>query len=64
MRILTDADRTARAELRAARRELERLARRYEAAEDAAFLAANDRVIAAEKRLPWWKRLDIDFTTA
>ncbi|WP_327029688.1 hypothetical protein OG989_03980 [Micromonospora sp. NBC_01740] len=27
-----------------------------------AYLAANDWVIAAEQRLPWWKRLDIDLT--
>lgn len=53
--------RKARAGLRAARRELARISERDREETDA-YLDANARVIRAEKRLPWWKRLDIDFT--
>lgn len=38
-----------------ARAELERISRRDRAETDA-FLDANDRVIAAEKNVSWWRR--------
>ncbi|MFE9192075.1 hypothetical protein ACFYL6_20965 [Micromonospora sp. NPDC007208] len=38
-----------------ARAELERISRRDRAETDA-FLDANDRVIAAEKNVPWYRR--------
>ncbi|MFI6238322.1 hypothetical protein ACIBEF_00420 [Micromonospora sp. NPDC050795] len=38
-----------------ARAELERISRRDRAETDA-FLDANDRVIAAEKNIPWYRR--------
>jgi hypothetical protein len=57
----------ARKALREARNDLERVSRadgkRHRAAggrgnvpESDAYLAANDRVIDAEKALPWWRR--------
>ncbi|MGC5018996.1 hypothetical protein [Micromonospora sp. DT47] len=52
--------RKARAAYRAARRGLNLdCGHDYECAE---YVFAQDRVIRAEKRLPWWKRLDIDLT--
>lgn len=48
------------AEHRAARRELDQVARRDRRRgirhETPAFLKANQRVIEAEKNLPWWRR--------
>lgn len=55
--------RTARAELRAARLELARTHAANPFEETDEWNAANARVIAAEARLPWWKRIDIDMTT-
>lgn len=57
-KLLSDADKTARAELRNAYRALAATAGGRE--ETVEYLDANDRVIRAERALPWWKRLDID----
>ena len=61
MPLFSDEDRKARAALRAAREELARISDRDRCESDD-FLDANDAVIEAEKPLPWWKRLDIEFT--
>ncbi|MEU4399802.1 hypothetical protein [Micromonospora orduensis] len=58
---MSEQTRKARAALRAARRELERVSAGITEETDE-YLDANARVIRAEKRLPWWKRLDIDLT--
>jgi hypothetical protein len=70
MRFMSEQTRAARAALRAARADLDRVAEQdaegyrwyQEVPESDEFLAANDRVIEAEKALPWWKRLDVDHT--
>lgn len=57
---MTEKTRRARAAYRAARRGLDLpCGHDYECDE---YYTAQDRVIRAEKRLPWWKRLDIDLT--
>ena len=58
---MSEKTRKARAAYRAARRQLAIVSERDREETDA-YLDANARVIRAEKRLPWWKRLDIDFT--
>jgi len=58
---MSEKTRKARAAYRAARRELERVSSGI-AEETDEYLDANARVIRAERRLPWWKRLDIDLT--
>ncbi|MEU5946330.1 hypothetical protein ABZ793_12300 [Micromonospora sp. NPDC047465] len=58
---MSEKTRKARAAHRAARRELARVSDRDREVTPA-YLAANARVIRSEKRLPWWKRLDIDLT--
>lgn len=68
MNLFSDATRTARAELRAARRALEAAVADDRCSfcggthETDEFNDANDRVIRAEQALPWWKRIDIDLT--
>lgn len=56
-KLFTAADRIARAELRAAIHALNATAGGTEETDE--YLDANDRVIRAERALPWWKRLDI-----
>lgn len=62
MSLFSDKDKAARAELCIARQELGRVARASGREETNEFLAANDRVARAEKKLPWHKRIDIDLT--
>jgi hypothetical protein len=57
---LTHADRTARAELRAALVALDGMATRSPGRTISEYLDANSRVIDAEKALPWYKRVDIE----
>jgi hypothetical protein len=56
---VSPATRAARAELFAARRELEAVSDRDRTESDA-YLAANSRVIDAERPLKWWQRIDIE----
>jgi hypothetical protein len=59
LKLFSDQDHIARAELREAIKALAATAGGTE--ETDAYLDANDRVIRAERALPWWKRLDIQF---
>ncbi len=57
---MAKSSKDARRELKDAREELERVARADRKAghkeETDAYLAANQRVIDAEQRVPWWQR--------
>lgn len=59
---MSEKTRLARFRYRVRRLELATVSERDRYESDA-FLAAHDRVIEAERALPWWKRLDIDLTT-
>ena len=58
---MSPATRAARAELVAARAELAAVSDRDREETDA-YLAANDAVIAAERPLKWWQRLDVELS--
>ncbi|WP_371409714.1 hypothetical protein OHA01_26470 [Micromonospora zamorensis] len=58
---MSEQTRLARFRYRVRRKELATVSRR-DGYESDAYLAANGRVIEAERALPWWKRLDIDLT--
>lgn len=62
MRIFSEETRAARAELRAARLELDRLMRHGIAEDSPHVCKAYHRVEVATAALPRWKRLDIDHT--
>jgi hypothetical protein len=59
VRLFSDETRKNRQALIAARQTLTDVSARDQEVSDA-FLDANDAVIAAEKPLKWWQRLDID----
>lgn len=57
LKLFSDTDRVARAELRNAYSALDNL--ECAGFESEEYLDANQRVAEAERALPWWKRLDI-----